>query len=369
MAKPKLRESIAAEAARLMLRGKETEYMAARKRAARWLSRRKVQAEDLPTNAEIESQLLALSGLFADEHQKTALASMRLAAWELMTALEQFDPRLTGAAVDGPVMKGVEIVLRTVGGTTEEVAKALQDAGHRVRIVSDEEESPSGQPALSERRPFETAEQIRLTHRYPCVVVAGGSSTGEPEIDRTALEALMTPVEETPEPTEDEFAEEPSEDDYHPDTFRMLRMLLERLRSVRLDPVRHPEGDALYHSLQVYALGLQESPYDEEFLLACLLHDVGLGIDRRNSVTAALAALKGVLTERTCFLIEHRQEARDYLRTGKIARSLRRREHFDDLVLLARCDLAGRVPGTQVPTVDEALEYIEGLSTAWDDVD
>ena len=37
----------------------------------------------------------------------------------------------------------------------------------------------------------------------------------------------------------------------------------------------HPEGDALYHSLQVFDLACEESPYDEDFLLAALLHDVG----------------------------------------------------------------------------------------------
>lgn len=355
MAKPKLRESIAAEAARLMLRGKEREYAAARKRAARWLSRRKVLAEDLPSNAEIESQLYALSGLFAEEQQRTAIASMRQAAWELMQVLEPFDPRLSGPAVEGPVMTGAEILLRTRTGTPDEVAAALDSAGHRVRIAQNEETAEA------------EAAAVRLTHRYPCVVIAGADPQDGPELDAPALEELMEPDEVSPQPElgEEELA---AEDDYHPDTFPLLRMMLERLRNVKLDPVRHPEGDALYHSLQVYVLGLQESPYDEEFLLACLLHDVGLAIDRRNPVAAAVEALRGVVTERTCFLIEHRQAARDYLRIGRISKSLRKGEHFDDLVLLAQCDLSGRVPGAVVPTLDEALAEIEGLSSAWDDV-
>ena len=50
----------------------------------------------------------------------------------------------------------------------------------------------------------------------------------------------------------------------------------ERARSRRK---YHPEGDVLYHSLQVFELARDELPYDEEFLLAALLHDVGKAID------------------------------------------------------------------------------------------
>ena len=53
-------------------------------------------------------------------------------------------------------------------------------------------------------------------------------------------------------------------------------------------PKYHPEGDALYHSLQVFELAREERPYDEEFLLAALLHDVGKAIDPSDHVEAAL---------------------------------------------------------------------------------
>ena len=52
-------------------------------------------------------------------------------------------------------------------------------------------------------------------------------------------------------------------------------------------------------------------------------------------------------------------------RTGKLGARMRREleasEDFEDLMLLRECDDAGRVPGAQVGTVDEALEYLRQL--------
>jgi hypothetical protein len=48
----------------------------------------------------------------------------------------------------------------------------------------------------------------------------------------------------------------------------------------------HPEGDALYHSLQVFELARCEAPWDRDLAAAALLHDVGKAIDRRDHVIA-----------------------------------------------------------------------------------
>src|SRR2546423_1857064 len=73
-----------------------------------------------------------------------------------------------------------------------------------------------------------------------------------------------------------------------------------------------PEGAALCHTLQVFELARDERPYDEEFLLAALLHDVGKGIDPADHVAAGLQALGGLITERTHWLIEHHMLAHEY---------------------------------------------------------
>ncbi|HWB00844.1 MAG TPA: HD domain-containing protein [Pirellulales bacterium] len=149
------------------------------------------------------------------------------------------------------------------------------------------------------------------------------------------------------------------------DPFELYRGLLMPLEHVRLSPQHHPEGDALYHSLQVFALARAELPYDEEFLLAALLHDVGKGIDPHNAVVAAVEALSDIATPRCLWLIEHKREARA-LHEGSLGQRARRRleesEYFEELMLLDQCDRKGRVPGAVVPELEEALDYVRALS-------
>src|SRR5262249_11046150 len=90
-----------------------------------------------------------------------------------------------------------------------------------------------------------------------------------------------------------------------PDPYHIYRMLLLPLENVRQSAQYHPEGDVLYHSLQVFEQAREVRPYDEEFLLAALLHDIGKGIDPYNHVEAGLSALEGLITERTAFFIRH----------------------------------------------------------------
>jgi hypothetical protein len=149
------------------------------------------------------------------------------------------------------------------------------------------------------------------------------------------------------------------------DRFRVYRHLLAPLAKIEQDHKRHPEGDVLYHSLQVFALASDGLPYDEEFRLAALLHDVGKGIDPYESISAGLQALGETISERTAWLIENHVLARGFL-DGRIGVRARRRlqqsEDYDELILLAKCDLAGRVPGAKVPELDEALAQLQELA-------
>jgi HD domain len=144
----------------------------------------------------------------------------------------------------------------------------------------------------------------------------------------------------------------------HLDRFAIYKMRLEPLEQVKQNPKQHPEGDALFHSLQVFHLARDIRPYDEEFLLAALLHDVGLAIDREDHVAAGVLALRGSVTERTLWLIEHHMDLSPRRRSK---RDLGDSEFAEDLRLLREIDDAGRVPGQPVDTVEEVLSYLKGL--------
>jgi predicted HD phosphohydrolase len=111
-------------------------------------------------------------------------------------------------------------------------------------------------------------------------------------------------------------------------------------------------------------LARESLPYDEELLLAALLHDVGKAIDPQDHIGAALEALAGQITPRTAWLIEHHTEA-NLLRDGALGVRSRRRleesESFDELMLLSECDRAGRVRGVAVGDVEDAIEYLREL--------
>jgi predicted HD phosphohydrolase len=199
--------------------------------------------------------------------------------------------------------------------------------------------------------------------------VRPGDLPSDHEVREAALELATdhSSLETPPEPAADTQTTHLAD---HLDRFDLYKLRLEPLESVKQSAKTHPEGDALYHSLQVFELARSERPYDEEFLLAALLHDVGKAIDPSLHVSAGLEALGGSIPERTAWLIGHQHDAASH-RAGTLKPRMRRAlgasDDFEDLVRLRELDEAGRVPGAQVPTVDEALDYLRGLNDPSDD--
>ena len=146
--------------------------------------------------------------------------------------------------------------------------------------------------------------------------------------------------------------------------FAVYRLRLLPLEGVKQDPTTHPEGDALYHSLQVFHLAREARPYDEEFLLAALLHDVGKAMATKDHCAAAVDALRGSVTDRTLWLIAHHMDlvSDRYKALGaKQRREIDESEYAEDLKLLRECDDAGRATGVVVESLEQALDYIRGL--------
>lgn len=154
------------------------------------------------------------------------------------------------------------------------------------------------------------------------------------------------------------------------DRFDRIASLVSVLETVRQDPAKHPEGDALEHSLQVFDLVHAERPYDEELLTAALVHDVGLALDRADPVKAGLAALGDMVTPRTRWLVES-LEAAAAMGQGTLGQRARQRleahPDFLDALLLAEADRRGRVRGYPAPSLDEAIAILRGIEADAED--
>jgi hypothetical protein len=362
MADVKLRQAIALEAARLMYERVESEYFTAKRKAAKRLCRRGVKPEDLPSNAEIREQIQVFARIHEGEKRSQHLRDMRLEALRLMRLLRPFRPRLIGSVMTGHVRKGSDIDLHVFTDAVGLVTDLLEREGYqfdveRKQVVKHNEARVFTHVHVYDRFNFELTVYPEDKAHY----VFRSSVTGGP-IERASIRELEELLAR-------EYPDLDLEGELHaaaaaPDPYQFYRMLLLPLENVGQSARHHPEGDVLYHSLQVFELAREERAYDEEFLLAALLHDVGKGIDPADHVTAGLSALDGLITERTHFLIEHHMHAHDY-RAGKLGTRLRRlleaSPDFDDLMLLRRLDDAGRVPGAVVGTVDEALDYLKEL--------
>jgi predicted HD phosphohydrolase len=363
MARDKTRRRVAWEAARLMYTREESEYFRAKMKAARRIAGNDYKPSDLPNNREIRDEIQVMARMHEGDGRTEKLREMRLEALRMMRLLKNLRPRLIGSTLTGHVRQGSDIDLHVFTDSLEAVTAPLEAEGiayevERKRVRKQGEERNFTHVHVQDQFDFELTLYAADKAHY----VFKSSITGKP-IERASiaqLEQLL--AREYPDaPLEQAVLEAQSK----VDRFQIYRMLLLPLERVKEDRRYHPEGDVLYHSLQVFELAREELPYDEEFLLAALLHDVGKAIDRREHIAAALEALEGFITSRTAWLIEHHMDAHA-LRDGTLgARSHRRlaaSEDFDELRLLARCDQAGRDMGVEVPDVDAALQYIRDLS-------
>ena len=364
MADERIRRQVALLAARLMYDRQESEYFTAKRKAAKQLGvEYRYRPGDLPSNREIRDQIQALANLYEGRDKRTEhILDMRLEALRMMRLLSAFRPRLIGSVLTGHVRRGSDVDLHVFTDHLSSVTSLLEDENlrHAVehkRVIKHNEERVFTHVHVAGRFNFELTVYAEDKVNY-----AFKSSITGTAIERASIAELEELLRREHPGVDLDAAAERLED--HVDRFELYRMLLEPLEGVKQNRAHHPEGDALYHSLQVFELARLQRPWDEEFLLAALLHDVGKAIDPADHVAAGLAALEGSVSPRTEFLVAHHMDALAYAdgTLGHRARErLRQSNDFDDLMLLRELDTAGRRRGVIVCSIAEALAHVRAL--------
>ena len=362
MADPKLRHAIAFEAARLMYERTESEYFTAKRKAAARVCRGSVKPSDLPSNAEIRDLIQLFARTHEGEKRTENLRDMRLAALWLMRLLCRFRPRLIGSVMTGHTRKGSDIDLHLFSDHVEPITAILEEEGLQYDVERKQVEKHGESRVFTHIHVYDTFNfELTVYAEDKAHYVFKSSITGKAIERATTRELEELIAREHPEV---ELEAAMAERDEAVDPYQLYRLLLQPLENVKQNAKYHPEGDVLYHLLQVFDRARDARPWDEEFILAALLHDVGKGIDPYDHVGAALQALDGLVTPRTAWLIENHMVAQEY-RAGTLGARARKRleehEDFEDLMLLRELDDAGRVPGVSVGTVDEALEFLKPL--------
>jgi predicted HD phosphohydrolase len=364
MKRSKLRRQIAWEAARLMYDRQESEYYRAKMKAARSVCQGWVKPADLPSNVEIRDQIESLARLYEGDGRTDNLLAMRLAALKMMRRLAPFRPRLIGSVMTGHVRQGSDIDLHLFSDTTEAITHLLDQDGvaytvERKAVRKQGEDHIYTHIHIADRFPLELTVYPADKAHYVFKSSITGAAIHRASI--AELEQLL--AREYPDlDLSARLAEMATE----VDRLQLYQSLLLPLENVQESREYHPESDALYHSLQAFDLARDERAYDEEFLTAALLHDVGKAIDPADHVAAGLEALDGFITPRTAWLIEHHMLAHavtDGTLGVRARRRLQQSEHFEDLLLLEQCDRAGRQVGVKAPELDEALDYLRELET------
>ncbi|MFV2066853.1 MAG: HD domain-containing protein [Pirellulales bacterium] len=358
-----MRRQIAWDAARLMYERSETEYYRAKMKAARRVAIGWVKPADLPSNAEIRDQIELLARMHERDQRDVGLREMRLEALQMMRILRRYRPRLVGSVLTGHVRQGSDIDLHVFADSAEGVTTLLDAEGmiydvERKRVLKEGEHRLYTHVHIRDRYLFElTLYASDRLHQVP-----KSSITGRP-MERASI-AQLEQLLESAYPGID-LEGELAAADARIDRFRVYESLLLPLEEVQENRRYHPESDVLFHSLQVFSLAREAAPYDEDFLLAALLHDVGKAIDSSDHVPAGLEALDGFISERTAWLIEHHMLVHAIVEGtlgARARRRLRQSEDYECLLLLGECDRKGRVPGAVVPDLDEALDYVRDLN-------
>ena len=135
----------------------------------------------------------------------------------------------------------------------------------------------------------------------------------------------------------------------------LLALLLD-LDGVMQNPTYHPEGDALYHSLQVFQHALKHSE-DPILLAAALFHDVGKSCGSKDHELVGAEMISNILNDEITWLIKHHLDLlKNPAHTKKRLRD--KQQQLFQLQQLRKWDLAGRETSVDVMSAEEAISIL-----------
>ena len=135
----------------------------------------------------------------------------------------------------------------------------------------------------------------------------------------------------------------------------LLSLLLD-LDGIQQDYRYHPEGDALFHSLQVFQIALQETN-NAILITAALFHDIGKVQGSKDHDKIGAAMLEGIFSSEVIWLIEHHLDLlRHPTQTQKHLRH--NKQKLNNLQKLRKWDLAGRDPYAEVISPQTAISTL-----------
>jgi hypothetical protein len=122
---PQLRQRIAQTSACLIVQEGISDYQQAKYKAAARLGIPNLK--ELPSNSEIETEILNYQRLFQADTQPRHLQHLRKQALEAMRLFSAFTPRLVGSVLNGRAHQYSEITLHLFTDSAEEVAFLLME--------------------------------------------------------------------------------------------------------------------------------------------------------------------------------------------------------------------------------------------------
>jgi hypothetical protein len=165
------RQSLAREAARVMLDGGIRDFALAKRKALERLHL--PPTTPLPRNQEIEQALLEHQRLFGGTEQAHRLREQREAAVAAMREFAAFDPRLVGPVLSGSADRNCPVCLHLFADAAEEVEWRLLDLGiphrnteQRLRMSTGEFERVPGFGFLAAEIPVELLVFSGRTRRH-----------------------------------------------------------------------------------------------------------------------------------------------------------------------------------------------------------